>query len=271
MLKERVLTAIVLVVGFLAALAFAPASVWLLLIATVSALAAREWAALNAFPDNARWIYAVAVALLCVLLGWNVNALPPLWVAAIYALSAVFWMGVVPWWMATNWRLSGMPATAAAGMLVLLPSSLALLHLRALDAWLLLAAMALVWIADVAAYFTGRAFGRRKLAPSISPGKTREGALGAIAAVLVLGLALRALGDEGLRVLPLAAWLVLLPALTALSIVGDLFESLMKRQAGVKDSGTLLPGHGGVLDRIDSLTATLPLVGLVVFIIQWPN
>jgi phosphatidate cytidylyltransferase len=119
-------------------------------------------------------------------------------------------------------------------------------------------------VADIAAYFAGRAFGRHKLAPAISPGKTWEGAGGAVVGVLVFGLILIATRAPGMLNGPaLAAAAALLVALTALSIQGDLFESLLKRQAGVKDSGTLLPGHGGILDRIDSLTSTLPLVGLV--------
>jgi len=121
--------------------------------------------------------------------------------------------------------------------------------------------MALVWIADIAAYFTGRAFGRRKLAPQISPGKTWEGAYGATVGVLVYGLAMYGLFAPSNGVSPLLLVPVLL-LLTAVSIIGDLFESLLKRQAGIKDSSQLLPGHGGILDRIDSLTSTLPLVTL---------
>jgi phosphatidate cytidylyltransferase len=122
-----------------------------------------------------------------------------------------------------------------------------------------------VWIADIGAYFAGRAFGRHKLAPQISPGKTWEGALGATLALVSYGLLV--LDFRGLLAgfgAGAMLWLVLgLVALTAVSICGDLFESLLKRQAGVKDSGQLLPGHGGVLDRIDSLTSTLPWVGIV--------
>src|SRR5690606_2292618 len=127
--------------------------------------------------------------------------------------------------------------------------------------WVLLGTMAVVWVADIAAYFSGRAFGRHKLAPSISPGKTWEGAAGAAVAVLVFGFGMLAMrGAElqgGVAVIAgvLLAW-------TAVSIVGDLFESLLKRQAGLKDSGSILPGHSGILDRIDSLTSTLPIVAL---------
>jgi phosphatidate cytidylyltransferase len=124
-----------------------------------------------------------------------------------------------------------------------------------------------VWVADIAAYFAGRAFGRRKLAPAISPGKTWEGVYGALAAVVLYALALvplaRAAGyPREPTALAIAAWIVLALALTALAVGGDLFESLLKRLAGVKDSGTLLPGHGGILDRIDALLAALPLAAL---------
>ena len=129
------------------------------------------------------------------------------------------------------------------------------------------AAMATVWIADTAAYFAGRRFGRRKLAPSISPGKTWEGVYGALAAVALYALALVPLartagfaGDPGVpATLAFVAFTMLL---AAVSVVGDLYESMLKRQAGAKDSGTLLPGHGGVLDRIDALIAAMPFAAL---------
>jgi phosphatidate cytidylyltransferase len=119
--------------------------------------------------------------------------------------------------------------------------------------------LGLVWIADTAAYFSGRAWGRHKLAPSISPGKTREGALGGLLGALAYAIICGAL-VEGVRWLPYLAAAVLL---AVLSILGDLFESAVKRQAAVKDSGALLPGHGGILDRVDSATATLPLAALM--------
>ena len=135
--------------------------------------------------------------------------------------------------------------------------------------------MALVWIADIAAYFSGRAFGRHKLAPSVSPGKTWEGAVGAVVAVILYGLALRHFYPQMYAPIftqaPLALLIVGLVVLTAISIIGDLFESLLKRQAGIKDSSNLLPGHGGVLDRIDSLTSTLPMVALLTLLLTGMN
>ena len=133
----------------------------------------------------------------------------------------------------------------------------ALVELQARSPWLVLAAMAIVWIADTAAYFAGRAFGRRKLAPLVSPGKTWEGVFGGLAAsVLLAALVLPLLGLSWSS-LPALALLTL--ATAAISVVGDLFESLMKRHSGVKDSGAIFPGHGGLMDRLDSLLAALPV------------
>jgi phosphatidate cytidylyltransferase len=140
---------------------------------------------------------------------------------------------------------------------VLVPAGLAMTVMTPVQ---LLLSLALIWVADTAAYFAGRRFGRRKLAPSISPGKTWEGAWGALAAVLAYAVLCRVFNVQLSAVTgPLwMAYLAAVAALCVLSILGDLFESALKRQAGAKDSGTLLPGHGGVLDRIDSATATLP-------------
>ena len=150
---------------------------------------------------------------------------------------------------------------------MLIAAWVAVVELQARSPWLVLAAMAIVWIADIAAYFAGRAFGRRKLAPSISPGKTWEGVYGALVAVALYALALvpfaRRAGYARRRLArsrSAPGWCSRC-VLAALSVVGDLFESLLKRQAGVKDSGTLLPGHGGVLDRIDALLAAMPVGG----------
>jgi phosphatidate cytidylyltransferase len=131
--------------------------------------------------------------------------------------------------------------------------------------WLLLGVMALVWIADTAAYFAGRRFGRRKLAPGISPGKSWEGVAGAGIALVLYASAISA-AIVGLRI---PGALILAAALLYFSILGDLFESWMKRLAGVKDSGTILPGHGGILDRIDALTAALPIAAGILHFVSW--
>jgi phosphatidate cytidylyltransferase len=161
-----------------------------------------------------------------------------------------------------RWHPGGMGFIV--GWLLLVPTWAALVDLHTRSPLLLLMVMALVWIADIGAYFFGRAFGRHKLAPAISPGKTWEGAVGGGIAVLFIGLLVS-------QVFPVisgvSAWLLVpfLLLLTLFSIAGDLFESLIKRQAGLKDSSQLLPGHGGILDRIDSQTSTLPLAALSLY------
>ncbi len=189
-------------------------------------------------------------------------------VLAICGVATLFWLLVAPPWLAYRWKPASRLAMAVVGWVVLIGAWVALVALKVHSPWLVLAAMAIVWIADTAAYFTGRAFGRNKLAPEVSPGKTWEGVYGALAAVAVYAVALvplaAAAGYSG-RVTPLAVgiWVAFTLALVALSVEGDLFESLLKRHAGVKDSGRLLPGHGGILDRIDALLAAMPAAALL--------
>jgi phosphatidate cytidylyltransferase len=266
-------TAVVLVGGFLLALFTLPALGWIACAAVVLALALWEWAGFVHAPRLVRLAYAVpttaagvAIAYVLGLANGGPGALP---LAAIYGAALVFWSIAVPIWLA---RLPATPSRAlvfACGWMVLLPTFLALVQLRNMHPAMLLLFMAMVWIADIAAYFLGRALGRRKLAPKISPGKTWEGLAAALAATCVYAFVWIALARDFapavVRDLPASAlWMLLLiEALTVLSVLGDLFESCMKRRAGLKDSGTLLPGHGGVLDRIDALTPVLPAAALV--------
>ncbi|MBS0369685.1 MAG: phosphatidate cytidylyltransferase [Proteobacteria bacterium] len=267
MLKARVITALVLLAGLLSALFLLPAVGWLVFSALICALAATEWASMLGFSALRKRLYALLLGGLCLAMGLVAGlhleaTVAPFALEPIYAVGALFWLLCVPFWLRAKWRLPESAAAPLIGCVLLVPPSLAIAHLRLLSPWLLLGVMAAVWIADISAYFVGRAFGRRKLAPSISPGKSWEGAYGAVTAVTLYGLACISYWGsvKGLGLLPVA---LLLVGFTALSIIGDLFESLVKRQAGVKDSGTLLPGHGGVLDRIDSLTSTLPVVALI--------
>jgi phosphatidate cytidylyltransferase len=176
----------------------------------------------------------------------------------LFALAALFWIVVVPLWMWRGLQSAHAMWIGAAGFAVLLPAALAMAALAPLEVLLVLV---LVWIADTAAYFVGRAWGRRRLAPSISPGKTWEGALGGLVGAALYAIILAFFTHRGAGLALVATAVTLGMA----SIVGDLFESAAKRQAGLKDSGSLLPGHGGILDRIDSATAALPLAALV-----WP-
>lgn len=267
MLKTRVITALGLLFGLLAALFLLPPMPWLALCALVCAGAGWEWGGLARMSGSYRVGFSVFSGVSCAVLG-SMAGLGGDQVSAavlvpLYAISGLFWLLAVPLWLRHKWQLGGIVSASLVGLIVLVPPALGLAHLRQIDSWLLLAIMAMVWAADIAAYFSGRAFGRRKLAPMISPGKTWEGAYGASAGVTVLGFVLIFATDSG----AMPGWgyalaLPLLLAFTAVSVIGDLFESLLKRQAGIKDSGNILPGHGGILDRIDSLTSTLPLAGL---------
>jgi phosphatidate cytidylyltransferase len=258
MLKARVITALFLVAGFLAVLFLLPPQAAGLVFALVAALAGWEWAGLMQAPARGRVIYALLTFGLSMLF-WTspTEGFPLLW-----GLAALFWLAFAPLWMKRQWSAS----CATLGLVILVPTWAALVALHARSPLLLLAVMALVWVADISAYFTGRAFGKHKLAPAISPGKTWEGVAGAVVGVLVYGMAVAPYLPvvQNLDRFVLAACLLLL---TALSIVGDLFESMAKRQAGMKDSSQLLPGHGGILDRIDSQTSTLPLVALGLYLI----
>ena len=273
MLRTRVLTAIALLALFLGLLFYAPALLWALFAAVIVALAGWEWSRLCGLGLGGRlaWLAVSAAALsVATLAYWKAPASQFLeGCRASFGVALAFWLFVAPVWMALQVRPAPWLA-ALAGWVVLLPLWAALVVLRDAGPWVLLGAAAIVWVADIAAYFVGRRFGRHRLAPAISPGKTWEGVAGAVGGVVVYGVVLGVLAgaDPG----PLAmftgtgAWLglVVLIVLTALSIEGDLFESWMKRLAGRKDSSSLLPGHGGVLDRIDALTPTLPLAALLV-------
>jgi phosphatidate cytidylyltransferase len=270
MLRTRVVTALLLVSGFGLILFAMPPLAAVLTFAAIAALAAWEWGGLMRQGQPARLIYALVLVLLC----WQLTVAAPELIPVLLGIAVAFWILVVPLWLRFKWTLAGNDALGyALGALVILPTWAAMVALHAVSIWLLLAVMALVWVADISAYFAGRAFGRHKLAPSISPGKTWEGVAGAIAGVLIYGsivLSLSPLGAMLTARLPFGLLMLglLLMLLTAVSVMGDLFESLLKRQAGVKDSSRLLPGHGGVLDRLDALTSTLPLAALILHFVR---
>jgi phosphatidate cytidylyltransferase len=260
----RALTAVVLLAAFVAAVLLLDRGALKILVALIIALAAHEWARLVL---DRRWTlaYATATTLAYVALAMLLPdgpGDPPL--LFIWLLAALFWAVAVPAWLTRGIARQSRPWLLPAGLVVLLPAGLAMI---ALSPAALLAILSLAWIADTAAYLSGRACGRRKLAPTISPGKTWEGVAGGILASLAYAIILAAWWPElGRHVTGLVwpAYLAGVVMLCAASILGDLFESAAKRQAGVKDSGGLLPGHGGVLDRIDSATAVLP-VGMLLW------
>ena len=274
MLKQRVITALILLAIALPALLADSAMPFTLLALVAMAAAGWEWGRLNGLGGAA----SVSLGAICLTLcsaswvaGWVQQPLLGLWLAAgtawVLGGAALLRAGVAGWpTLPRGLRVAG-------GVLALWLAWLAVAQARALGVNFLLSVLTLVWVADTFAYFAGRAFGlrwtRAKLAPAISPGKSWEGVWGGMLGVLLLALlwvwldGARAaqvpsfyslLARAGWWLLPLAALFM-----TAMSVVGDLVESLIKRSAGVKDSSQLLPGHGGVLDRIDALLPTLPL------------
>lgn len=268
MLKSRVITAIVMLVLFLSALFLLPPLAWSVLVLAMVMQGASEWSRMSELSSRGSKIYwASTLVLMVAILVLDANSTSEQQTTThliAYLLAAVLWLIVVPPWLMMGWKVKQPMLMGLVGWMLLIPTGLAMIDLReAVPApWILLGVMGLVWVADSAAYFAGRKFGKTKLAPSISPGKTWEGVAGAIAGVTVyIGLiwAFRPEFDN-LQMLPalmLTAWWWVV-----LAVIGDLFESAIKRQAGIKDSGALLPGHGGLLDRIDALTSTLPLAAL---------
>jgi phosphatidate cytidylyltransferase len=264
MLKQRLLTAAILLPLLLAGMFLLPNPAWALLILVPAALGALEWsklAGLSGAPRNGFVAAVVLSGLLLILAQWRAPALATNAAVWLYLLALLFWAIVVPAWLYFKWRVSAPALMILAGWVVLLPAWLAVATLQK-SAALLLMLLLVIWIADTAAYFAGRRFGRRKLAPQISPGKTWEGVIGAIVAVLIYGFAIGFVLQPEANFYNRAGLLVFICVMTAFSIIGDLFESWIKRQAGAKDSGELLPGHGGILDRIDSVTAAMPFAAL---------
>jgi phosphatidate cytidylyltransferase len=260
----RVATAVIALAVFAGALFFLPQGGWALFLLLVLGLGGWEWSALAGYTRGARIAYTAFLVLCAVALFYAtpyLTSAPERIDVAVFVLSCVFWIVVAPFWLGQRWRTRNAMLLGVAGWIALVPMWLALVRLQPTP-WALLVVMSVVWIADTAAYFAGKSFGRNKLAPQISPGKTWEGAFGAMAAVAVYYGVLLLLLEPQQRYFNGIAGLGVFLLILVLSIEGDLFESWMKRQAGVKDSGQLLPGHGGILDRIDGLTATMPLAAL---------
>lgn len=268
MLKQRVITALWLLP--LALFGFFALSGWAfsLFVGVVLTLAAWEWAQL---AGSAQQLQRVGYALVTAALYALLQVLPVLELPLLLLALA--------WWCAAALMIITYPRSVGLwggvlgklliGWLILLPAGVGLLALKAFHQGnaLIFSIMLIVWAADIGAYFSGRALGKRKLAPNVSPGKSWAGLYGGLLAGMLValgsGLYLAFSAKQLLVFLPVAALIVLF------SVVGDLTESMFKRQAGVKDSSNLLPGHGGVLDRIDSLTAALPLFALFLLYVGW--
>ncbi len=267
MLKQRVITAVALLA--LLAVVLGSGSLLAFHLTLAVFFGAACWEALRLFGVRRPLPLALVAA---VMLPWLADRAPAEWIP-LAVLCVLLW--VLRFAPALKF---GLPPTGGARgalftavyMLALFGCFIAIAGLWQQSVLFLVSAMAIVWVADIGAYFAGRAFGRHKLAPAISPGKTWEGVAGGMLAVLVLS-AVAALtpalaGSFPARLLTSFGWpmgVAMICALVAASVVGDLFESMMKRRAGMKDSSTLLPGHGGVLDRIDALIPSMPLALLI--------
>jgi len=275
MLKQRVITALVLLALLLPALFASTAEPLAGLTLILIAVGAWEWGRLNGMTMRGALRMGAACTMLC-LLSWAAHwAYEP--VAWLWSVSGAAWVLMGAWLLragVAGWPTFSRFVRAVVGLLALWLTWLAMYQAKVMGVNFLLSLLFLVWMADVAAYFSGRAFGRRKLAAAISPGKSWEGVWGGMAGVLVMAFLwvwvdtqwafespslFSRLNDRGWPFMVLATLF-----LVSMSVVGDLMESLVKRSAGFKDSSHLLPGHGGVLDRIDALLPTLPLALMLV-------
>ena len=272
MLKQRVITALVLMALLLPALFASSAWPFAVLTLVMIGAAGWEWARLNGAASSSSITLGVLLALACAAslqAGWTASAPRLLW-----------WVAMLVWVLGGAWMLRRGPAAwprvprwlrVVIGLAILWAAWLALASARAVGINFILSIFCLVWVADIAAYFGGKAFGRRKLAPAISPGKSWEGVWSGMAGAVVLGAVWLLAIDPHLAVdstslytqvqgrLGWPGLILVIALLAAMSVVGDLFESLVKRSAGAKDSSALLPGHGGVLDRVDALLPVFPI------------
>lgn len=271
MLKTRVITAIVLLAVLLPILfLLPPVYIGAFFLIAVSA-AAWEWSRLlNPQSGRSAWFYTLFCLIIILFLLAMQNVA---WQFALLLLAVIFWFFLAPFILAKGMNVSLQklrPYYVVLGFILLPATWFALVFLRELGLVFLLSTMALVWVADIGAYFVGKAIGKRKLAAQISPGKSIEGAIGGL--LLCYGYALLCVFYLPFESSIFGAWairfgwvpmFVMVTVLTAFSIFGDLFESQLKRMAGVKDSSHLLPGHGGVLDRVDALIPTMPIAALL--------
>ncbi len=252
MLKQRVLTAIVALAVLAVVMFVVPAVVARIAITFLMLGAAWEWSGFIFSQENKRrFFYVLFIAILIAVIFFK---LPDArLVDIVFKISLAWWMAALAWMFFFPTPIAKSVAWIC-GALVIVPAWLALDLLYLQTPELLLFALLIVWVADIGAYFVGKGFGRVKLAPQISPGKTWEGVIGGLSAVMLLA----AIGSQVLEI-DIAVLVPFCVAVAMISIVGDLAVSMFKRNAGVKDSGSLFPGHGGVLDRIDSVTAAAPL------------
>lgn len=259
MLKQRIITACILAPLALFGVFGLSLSSFMFALDAVIIVAAWEWANLSGYQATiSRYSYVALMAVAVGLLHVAYMQVPLDWLL----ISAVIFWGVALFWVMKYPQINvwkGRLTQGAIGFVVLLPCWLAFVMLKASEhgGLLLLFILLLVWGADIGAYFAGKRFGKNKLAPAVSPGKTREGLYGGVAVCLVVATVFSVVLSSS--ILQSVSLVLLALCVGLISVLGDLFESMLKRHRGIKDSSQLLPGHGGVLDRIDSLTAAAPL------------
>ena len=276
MLKQRVATASVLLTVAVGAMVWSATS-FAVVVTALLGCALVEWLQLTGATRSTAIVLALIVCVILLALVFTSSKASGMFVQLLGGVATAIWVAIVALLVQPNAMSLRLPRMLGVALAVVLVAAawFALMQFLSQGVLMLLSVLLIVWIADTAAYFAGRAFGRRKLAPHISPGKTWAGVVGAVVTVLLLALALwqfapaaRMYSNDLFAVVGPVWALLLLGVLVGLSIVGDLFESLLKRQAGVKDSGQLLPGHGGVLDRVDAMVPVLPSAAVIQWLIR---
>ena len=288
MLKQRIITALILAPLAIAAIFYMSLNIFSIFIMAIMAIGAWEWGPLMGFKSNRRRIAFITATIILIGAIWYFFPLTSLWdteANLILSIQYILWLAVA-WWIlsasltflyprySTFWS-SHRSVRGVFGWLTLVPTWLAFVVIRANGyesdpyhgAQLIMFLFLMVWSADIGAYFVGKSIGKHKLMPNVSPGKTMEGFIGGVIfaciLVAVVGGQLNWTQQQFLLVIGITV------VITTISVLGDLNESMFKRQAGIKDSGSILPGHGGILDRIDSLTATAPIYALCYAYLGW--
>ncbi len=264
----RIITAVCLLAVFIPALFLASNQLWAFGMLLVSLLALDEWNKLLGWQDKSSFLWVLFSAVLGL---WFIDAIETQgfhWIffksLSVFLVVSLFWLFIAPICLARRHLPQNRIMMTLLGIVLIGGLWLAVICARGADPWMLLALLSTIWIADTSAYIAGKNFGKHKLAPAISPGKTWEGVAGALLGVTIFAAVLMYGFEIDNWLLFPALWLI-----TAISIVGDLFESLLKRRADVKDSGDILPGHGGVLDRLDALIPSVSLAILLIYIYNY--
>jgi len=282
MLKTRIVTAVVLLAVFIPILFFSPTIILSLVVSIIISLAAWEWGRFI-WGVNSRLAiyYSLIIQTLLVILIYGfqlsnhdlVAKLNGLLMATLW-ICVIFWLIAVPFILSRKLQFSIKKNTlflSIAGVIIFISDWFAITLLRDKGLWVLLSVLMLVWTADIGAYFAGKKLGKHKLAPQLSPGKSIEGALGGMVLVCILGLIFYSFSASQNNFFNIIGheynWIYLIPLsifLSGMSVIGDLFESQLKRLSNMKDSSGLLPGHGGVMDRLDALLPVLPIAALCI-------